>query len=58
MPDSPYSGKDMQAYIAALDELVGDRDPLEIMKTTPEALRVFFDATETNWSATATRSRS
>ena len=43
MSDSPYSGKDPKAYIAALDALVGSQQPLDILGKQTGLLRSFFD---------------
>ncbi len=42
MTESPYSGKDTAAYIAAVDALVADYDPLEVLKQTNQKLANFF----------------
>jgi hypothetical protein len=42
MTDNPYSGKDPQQYIAALDALVGGRPPLEILAAQSDQLQSFF----------------
>ncbi|MDX9856315.1 MAG: DinB family protein [candidate division Zixibacteria bacterium] len=42
MTESPYSGSDAQAYMSAVDALVGDRDPLEILDRVYETLSSFF----------------
>ena len=42
MTDSPYSGKDAKVYMAAVDKLVGNDDPLEIMGRLYGELSKFF----------------
>jgi len=42
MQDSPYSGKDTAAYISAVEALVGDQDPLEILGRMSRKLAEFF----------------
>ncbi|MCB2230582.1 DinB family protein [bacterium] len=42
MSDSPYSGKDAKIYKAAVDKLVGDADPLDIMAGLYVELSRFF----------------
>lgn len=42
MADSPYSGKDPQAYIKAVEALVGERDPIEVMDRLVIALSRFL----------------
>ncbi|MBD3404156.1 hypothetical protein GF420_14795 [candidate division GN15 bacterium] len=42
MTDSPYSGKDADTYMAAVDALVGEQNPLEVMSRVYETLTAFF----------------
>ena len=44
MSDSPYSGKDPQAYIAALDALVGNQKPLDVLGELTGLLKSFFES--------------
>ncbi len=42
MQDSPYSGNDTAAYLAAVEALVGDQDPLAILGRMSRKLAEFF----------------
>lgn len=43
MSDSPYSGKDPKQYVAALDALVGDKVPLDVLSQQTGMLAAFFE---------------
>lgn len=55
MSESPYSGKDAQAYMSAVDALVGDQDPLDIMGRLYETLSSFFSGVSHAKSVTPER---